>query len=118
MKIKTTKKEMKNYNKIIGAGYCELQYLLKYVDPIAYSTRAEGWACDYYDAHRVLISTGYAPLDNKNTKCNYKMIREYDNKARDIICNYNLPYDDQKDKVMKLLDEFINKCIETKKGEI
>jgi hypothetical protein len=113
MKYKTTKKEMKNrFNQIIKVGYENLQFLLKFVDPFAYSTRSEGWACDYYNINGVLISTGYAPMESKNTKKHgYDFIREYDDKAREIACNYNLSYEQQKDQVMKLLDEFIKECI-------
>lgn len=112
MKIKVTRKEMKNqFNKIIGIGYCDLQFLLKYEDPFAYSTRSEGWACDYYNINGILISTGYAYLDSKNTKRDYKIIREYDYKAREIVCNYDLPYEEKKEQVTKLLNNFIADCI-------
>lgn len=113
MKIKVTRKEMKNrFNKIIGIGYCDLQFLLQFADPFAYSTRSEGWACDYYNINGVLISTGYAYLDNKNTKHDYEMIREYDDKARNIIYNHDLPYEEKTNQVMELLNDFVNKCIE------
>lgn len=108
-KFKTTKKAMKNeYNRIVKIGYCDAQYLLNYETPIAYSTRAEGWACDYYDIDGVLISTGYAPLDDRNMKYDYNLIREYDQKARDIIYNYDKKYEEQKEEVTQLLKEFIN----------
>lgn len=111
MKYKATKKEMKsNYNKIIQVGYCDLQNLLKFKDEIAYSTRSEGWACDYYDIDGVLISTGYAPIKNKNTYTNYEMIREYDNKAREITSNYDLKWEEQQKQVNELLKEFITKA--------
>ena len=43
MKFKTTKKEINNgYEFVISAGYCKLQYLLKWESPIAYTTRADG----------------------------------------------------------------------------
>ena len=108
MKYKTSKKAMKeNYNKIIKIGYCEGQYLLQYENPIAYSTRAEGWACDFYDIDNVLISTGYAPIDNKNANTNYNTIREYDNQAREIVYS-NDNWEDKKIKVRELLKDFIS----------
>lgn len=40
MKFETTQKVIKeNYSKIISVGYCDLQYLLKFKDPIAYTKR-------------------------------------------------------------------------------
>lgn len=108
MKFKTTKKNMKNnYNRIISVGYADAQYLLSHENAIAYSTRAEGWACDYYDVDGVLISTGYAPLTEKNAKDDYTLIKEYNEKARQINGNYNLSYDEQKAQVKALLSEFV-----------
>lgn len=108
MKFKVTKKEMKsNYNRIIKVGYCNAQFLLKYIEPIAYSTRAEGWACDYYDINGVLLSTGYAPIESKNTNSSYEIVKRYDNMAREIACNYALNYEEQKAQVSMLLQSFV-----------
>lgn len=109
MKFKTTKRDMKdNYNYIAKIGYCNAQHLLKYEEPTAYSTRSEGWACDYYDVNGVLISTGYAPIESKNTNCNYDLVRKYDDLAEKIAYNYDLKYEDQKAQVGELLQEFIS----------
>ena len=73
MKLKATKKEMRDgYYYIMSVSYCSMQSLLREQTPFAYSTRTEGWACDYYDIEGVLISEGYAPLASKNMKkqCN------------------------------------------------
>lgn len=102
LKLKTTKKTIKDgYYYILSVGYCDLQFLLKYQSPFAYSTRVEGWACDYYDVDGICISTGYSPLDTKNMKKDYNLIREYDNKARELT---------KKEDIDKLLHEFIEKC--------
>lgn len=106
-KYKTTKKTIKEeYKKIIGIGYCNLQNLLKFQEPFAYSTRAEGWACDYYYIDGVLISTGYAPIDSRHTKSTYDICRKYDEAARKILCGHSL-YEEQKEKVNNLLMEYI-----------
>ena len=106
MKLKATKKEIKQgYHKILGIGYCDLQFLLQYESPFAYSVRREGWACDYYDVDGVCISTGYSPLDTKNMTKDYELVREYDRKARDLI------YKSAKvEEITALLKEFISKC--------
>ena len=107
-KYKTTKKAIKeDYSKIAMVGYCDAQNLLKYEESIAYSTRAEGWACDYYDINGVLISTGYAPIDGRNTHCSYDIVKKYDDQARTISDNYNLTYEQQKEQVTALLQDFI-----------
>ena len=83
-KIKATKKEMRENYRILSIGYCDAQSLLAYESPIAYSVCAYGWACDYYDIEGVIISTGYSPLKSKNMKKDYKLIREYEEKAQKL----------------------------------
>ena len=108
-KYKVTKKSMKeSYDNIARVGYCNLQYLLYYTSPFAYSTRAEGWACDYYDLDGILISTGYAPLESKRTKCNYDICRKYDMTAEKIIGDYSISIEERKEKVEKLIKDFVS----------
>lgn len=91
MKLKTTKKEVKlYYYRILSAGYCEMQYLLNYIKPFGYSSRAEGWACDYYEVGGCCISTGYSPIASQHMKDDYHLIREYDNKAKGLTANERL----------------------------
>ena len=112
MKFKTTKKEMRDNYYIIGAGYCSMQYLLYYKNPIAYSSGVYGWACDYYDIDGVIISTGYSYIASKNTKASYELIKEYELKAEKIIYNHNLKYDTKKKKVNKLLNDLIAEALQ------
>lgn len=85
MKLKATKKEMRNgYNQIISIGYCDAQRLLRWSNPIAYSAGNCGWCCDYHVVDGVLISEGYSPLNAKNTIDDYDLVREYEKKAHDI----------------------------------
>lgn len=86
MKFHTTQKRIRNnYNKIICVGFCDLQFLLNNHKPIAYTTRAEGWAADIYDIDNVAIVTGYSPFGNIRPK--YDMYHSYEEKARNIIEN-------------------------------
>ena len=111
MKFKTTKKAMREgYYHIIGTGYCNLQHLLHYENEIAYSTRAEGWACDYYEVDGVLVSTGYAPLKSENVKCDYDMIREYNDKAEKVVYDYSMTWEEQKAEVRELLKKFVSEA--------
>lgn len=115
-KLKTSKKEVKENNYLIlSVGYCKLQNLLKYQNPIAYSSGVYGWACDYYDIDSVIISTGYNPLSSKNMVSNYELIKEYDDKAS--LIDYTLPYQVRKDKVNALLLEFIYKARQERQGK-
>jgi len=82
MKFKTTAKVLKaGYYYIIKAGYCDLQNLLHYKNPVAYSSGVYGWNFDVYNIDGVAIATGYRGMPHKNTKEDYKLIREYDKKA-------------------------------------
>ena len=105
MKIKTTKKYIKeNYNQIISIGYCNLQSLLSYMQPFAYSTRVEGWACDYYNIEGVIISTGYSPIGKP---VSYEIVSKYEKEGMKLRGNYELSWDKRKEKAMELLNEFI-----------
>ena len=109
IKLKATKKEMReHYYYILSVGYCSMQSLLNEQRPLAYSTRAEGWACDYYEVDDVLISTGYAPLNDKNIIKDYSFIMECENKALKIdeLC---LPREERKAKKETLLKELVNR---------
>lgn len=112
MKYLTTKKAVRNgYAHVIGAGYCSLQNLLYFHNPVAYSTRAEGWACDYYGFGNTVISTGYAPLATVNATVSYERVRWYDDQARAIIKQYDTPYEQRKAEVEELLQAFVRECI-------
>lgn len=85
MKYRTTRKAIKetygNAN-IYEVGSGNLQYLLRFIDPFAYSTRVEGWACDYYDiGNGIVLVDGYAPFGKK---VNFDTMKLFDDKAREI----------------------------------
>ena len=106
MKCKVTKKSVKNsfYN-IISIGYCNAQFLLQYRNPFAYSERAEGWACDYYDLGTTCISTGYAPLNG--LKPDYDLLRRFEENAQRIVFG-DLDRETKKERVDELLYQFVD----------
>lgn len=82
MKYKTTAKAIRDgYYTIISASYCSLQTLLNYESPIAYSAGVYGWNFDVYEFDGVAIATGYRGMPSQNSKADYNLIREYDEKA-------------------------------------
>lgn len=107
MKFKTTQKEIRaNFNKIICVPYCELQTLLNYESPVAYTVRREGWAADIYDmGGGVAIVTGYAPFGN--VRPGYDICRKYEKQAEKIRYNYDLSYDRQRDMLKSLAKKFV-----------
>lgn len=112
MKYKTTKKQVnEGYNSVISVGYCNLQFLLQYHNPEAYTTRSEGWAADIYDLDRygyggVAIVTGYAPFGNNRPE--YAKVLQYDNEARAIVQNYDMEYPEKLEAIRKLMQQFIS----------
>lgn len=106
MKIKTTKKEIKNRaGAIIKLGYCKLQNLLgNYAEPFAYSSGIYGWSCDYYNIDGVIISTGYDPIGEE---VNGDLVREYESKE----ISRELQYEERQKQGRKLLAEFVKKAV-------
>lgn len=110
MKFKTTAKEIREngYN-VVRAGYCDLQYLLRGVEPRAYTCGVYGWNFDVYeidDAHEIplTICTGYRGMVGRRAEG----IEEYEEKARKIW-DYNdkRPYEEKLAAVSALRAEFI-----------
>lgn len=107
MKFKATKKEMINgYNRILGTGYCTIQYLLQYQSPIAYSAGVNGWSCDYYNIDGILISTGYSPINSKNMILDYDLINKFEIEAQKTIYS-NMDYEIKKQIVNQYLYELL-----------
>ena len=103
MKIKTTRKAIVNGSvNVRCAGYCDLSYLLRNHEPIAYTAGVYGWNFDVFEVYGVTICTGYRNMPGKRLDG----IREYEKKAREIWDNYNTPYETQKEETEKLLQEF------------
>lgn len=110
MKFKTTQKAVKEgYRNIIEVGYCGLQHLLYYKDPVAYTSGVYGWNADIYEIGRgSAICTGYRPFGD--IRVDYELVKEYDNKAREII--HSTRFDDNpREKIDELLNEFIEKVL-------
>ena len=110
MKFKATQKAVKNfYRNVIRVGYCGLQYLLYYQNPIAYTCGVYGWNADVYEIGGGLaICTGYRPLGNITV--DYDIVRKYDDMAREIVYNRDT-YEKQKEQLNILLNNFINEIM-------
>ena len=103
MKFKTTTKYIKNtYNNIVSVGYCDLQYLLRLENPIAYTCGAYGWNYDIYYVNGVTICTGYRGMPGRTAQG----IKEYEQKAFNTLHNLNIEYEQRIEKLNKILKEF------------
>lgn len=111
MKLKVTKKVIRdNFGDkyIIRLRYCTLCNTLNFIDPFAYSTRAEGWACDYYDlGNGYCISSGYDAIGKVTLSDD--TINEINLKTIDIGCSSKLTYKEKKEKALALLVSIIEK---------
>lgn len=87
MKMKMTRNQIADLpaNKIVTAGYCDLQYLLSGVDPIGYNAGVYGWNYDVYVLDGICILTGY------HTPSKYpKVVKAemYESRAQKISMDY------------------------------
>lgn len=111
MKYRTTKKDVSNgYYYKICVGYCDLQNLLTWKEPVAYTCGTYGWNADIYQVEsNVCIVTGYRPFGN--IKANYERNKEYERKAEVIVHDYKRPYEERKAELDKLLKELVDSYI-------
>lgn len=113
MKFKTTKKAiMNNYRYILNVGYCDLQHLLKYKSPIAYTCGVYGWNADIYQVNsNFAICTGYRPFGNVKSNYSYNKVKEH--YAETILHAHDVPYEDKKKYIETALQELIDYYTET-----
>lgn len=111
MKYRTTTKRIKEENNnIIQLGYCDAQTLLCCNDPIAYTCGVYGWNADIYKINGVVIATGYRSFGN--VKPNRELINYYEEKAKQTLKNDALKYEEKKNKLTDLLDDFIKEALQ------
>ena len=103
MKLKTTKKQIReSAYQLYAVGYCELDSLLVYQSPFAYSSGVYGWSCDYYNLDGVIISTGYSPIGESIA---YDLQKKYNNLAKKAH---------SRDEMGELLQDFLNEITKKK----
>lgn len=122
MKFKTTKSAInEGYYFKICIGYCDLQNLLAFENPIAYTSGRYGWNCDIYDLGNITgydtacIVTGYRPFGN--IKSNYEHNKNFEEKARMIKEDYKTDYQIRKQKMQQLIKEWAMYYINQKRRE-
>ena len=105
MSFKTTRKSIVNSTAskdLLSVGYCGLATLLKNHSPIAYTCGVYGWNFDVYNVYGKTICTGYRNMPGR--KANNEAV--YEEKARAISDNYDLKWEERRDKIELLLKEF------------
>ena len=111
MRLKTTKRQIKKNthpDHLLAVGYCDLQYLLRFEKPFAYSMGVNGWACDYYeiefDNQTYIISTGYNPIGNR---IDYDLAKNFEKIARSYARSKYTTYEKRKKGYDRLLNKFM-----------
>ena len=105
IKKKVTKKAIKSrFSNIYNVGYCNIQSLLRYCEPFAYSSGAYGWSCDYYEfGGGVVLSSGYSCIGQK---VDYETLKKWDDKALEVLKN-KTDYNTTKEILNELIYDFI-----------
>ena len=116
LKDKVTKKEiLNNYKYVINVPYCALQNLLYFQAARYYNAGDYGWNADIYEIDsNVAIVTGYRPFGS--IECDYTITKKYDDEARKILSK-QISYDEQKQTLNELLENFVNEIILNKNEE-
>lgn len=80
----TIKYIKKVWGNVYYCGYCELQDIMRYEEPIYYNSGVYGWNCDIYcDFKRdIAITTGYRNMTGKRIPS--ELIEKYSNIAKSI----------------------------------
>lgn len=112
MKFRTTQKEIKNnYSKIVEIGYCDLQYLLRYFDPVAYTCGVYGWNADIYIIDNIVICTGYRPFGN--IRPNWQIIEKYNNMGRKLVDMWD--FEKAKEQAKQYIKQFYCEIMEAQR---
>lgn len=108
MKVRITKKELMRNYKCISVGYCALQNLLKYENPLFYVVGVNGWSADVYIiGYDVAIVTGYNPIGRV---VDHSVVKKYDEAA--VSFRGAL---DEKFALKKLCETFIKEVFDNNK---
>lgn len=115
-KIHTTIKYVKNvWGNVYRCGYCDLQYIMRYEEPMYYNSGVYGWNCDVYCDFKndVAITTGYRNMAGRVIP--HELIERYSNVAKEIIENgRNKTFDEIKEALdhnrRNFFDELVNVC--------
>lgn len=103
-KMRTTQKELRERWIIkFYAGYCDLQYIMRFENPAFYTCGVYGWNMDVYAdfSHDIIVCTGYRGMIGKLIPS--EIIDRYNN----IVAGYNKRYNEKEidfDEMRELYD--------------
>lgn len=101
MKYKTTRKAVvAGSPRLVSVGYCDLQTLLRYHSPVAYTCGVYGWNFDVYEIHGLTICTGYRGMPGRRAN----NAEKYEQAAWDAV--KRLDWREAETEIERLLSEF------------
>ena len=107
IRMKTTRKQIKQNYYCIAIGYGQLQHLLTYANSPYYTAGVYGWNFDAYTFEykgcNVAICTGYRGMPGISIP--YAMENEFDNKAKKILADNE---GNKRERLDTLIKEFIS----------
>lgn len=107
-KVKTTRKWIADNYNCCAIGYCDIQTLLDFQTPDYYTCGVYGWNFDCYTFGNYAVTTGYrGTIDNCKNNYSYSMAEKYEKQAREIRKNWDLSYEQQREKINSLLADFL-----------
>ena len=103
------------WDNVYRCGYCDLQYIMKYEEPMYYNSGVYGWNCDVYCdfKNNVAITTGYRNMRGRAIP--HELIERYSNIAKAIMENgRGKSYSEIKEELdqnrRNFFDELVNVC--------
>lgn len=99
----------RNWRYVFAAGYCDLQYIMRGIDPNAYNCGVYGWNCDiYFDYSRdIAISTGYRNMRGKMIP--HELIKKHSSIAEEICKRpFSTPYEQIKEDLRINRENFLD----------
>lgn len=112
MKTKTTMKHITNaYENVYSCGYCDLQYIMRGVEPKYYNCGVYGWNCDIYvDYSRdIAITTGYRNMRGQMIPS--ELIDKYSKVAEELSKDWTKPYDETFEALEQNRENFFNELL-------
>lgn len=100
-------------NAILNIGYCNAQYLLRYMQPSFYYCNKYGWRWDAYpifvfNIGMVNIVDGYEGYYKAYSKnANFDRLKYFDTKACEVCIDNKLSDSEKEKKVMELLLDYL-----------
>lgn len=108
MKYHTTRASVLNgYGRVFSTGYCNLNNLLSFEDPIAYTSGVYGWNADIYHFEGFAIVTGYRPFGEHIP---FEKIRKFEKKAEAIRNRKGWGFNAKKNALHKLAFRLCYEC--------